>query len=81
MARAFFTTLVAIGLLFSTTQLVYAQADRHELGQRLKQFEQAWEKQTDPVVRKTALVNIPNVTSQFFSLQLGEAGRTLDEAR
>ena len=81
MTRTFLTSLLLLGLTVSTTRLVSAQADRHELGQRLKQFEQAWEKQTDPAVRKTALVNIPKVTNQFFSLQLGEAGRTLDEAR
>ncbi len=81
MTRTFLTSLLLLGLTVSTTQLVSAQADRHELGVRLKQFEQAWEKQTDPAVRKTALVNIPKVTNQFFSLQLGEAGRTLDESR
>lgn len=81
MRRAFLTSLLALGLTVGTTQRVSAQADRHELGVRLKQFEQAWEKQTDPTVRKTALVTIPKVTNQFFSLQLGEAGRTLDEAR
>ena len=66
MRRAFLTSLLAFGLTVGTTQLVYAQADRHELGVRLKQFEQAWEKQTDPAVRKTALVNVPKVTNQFF---------------
>ncbi len=81
MRRAFLTSLLALGLTVSTTQRVDAQADRHELGVRLKQFEQAWEKQTDPAVRKTAVVNIPKVTNQFFALQLGEAGRTLDESR
>ncbi len=81
MRRAFLTSLLAFGLTVGTTQLVYAQADRHELGQRLKQFEHAWEKQPDPAVRKTAVVNIRKVTNQFFSLQLGEAGRTLDESR
>jgi len=61
--------------------LAFAQPERYELGQRLKAFEQAWEAQTDRVTRERALIVLPKVTSQFFSFQLGEAGRTLDTAR
>lgn len=58
-----------------------AQAERYELGQRLKSFEAAWDKQTNAAARKRALSGIGKVTQQFFSFQFGEAGRTLDEAR
>jgi predicted esterase len=58
-----------------------AQPERYELGQRLKQFEAAWERQPDPAARKRALAVLPRVSQQFLTLQLGEAGRTLDEAR
>lgn len=58
----------------------FAQAERYELGQRLKRFETAWEKQTDAAIRKRALAIVEKVTRQFLSFQLGEAGRTLDEA-
>ncbi len=61
--------------------LAFAQPERYELGQRLKAFELAWEAQTDRMARERALVVLPKVTTQFFSLQLGEAGRTLDTAR
>lgn len=68
-------------LLLLSPALALAQPERYELGQRLKDFELAWEKHEDPALRKAALKDLPNVTQQFFSLQLGEAGRTLDVAR
>jgi predicted esterase len=58
-----------------------AQAERYELGQRLKAFEAAWDQQTNAAARKKALAGVGKVTQQFFSFQLGEAGRTLDDAR
>ncbi|CAN5497894.1 hypothetical protein BH11PLA2_BH11PLA2_03270 [soil metagenome] len=74
-------TRLALMLLFFAPAVAFAQAERYELGQRLKAFEKAWDKQPDADARKRALEILPNVTTQFFSLQLGEAGRTLDEAR
>jgi hypothetical protein len=68
-------------LLLLAPSLALAQPERYELGQRLKDFELAWEKHEDPARRKAALKDLPGVTQQFFSLQLGEAGRTLDVAR
>ena len=58
-----------------------AQTARFELGQRLRTFEVAWDKATDPAGKKRALKIVEKVTNQFFSFQLGEAGRTLDDAR
>lgn len=58
-----------------------AQPERYELGQRLKAFEAAWDKQPDAAARKRAVAGVGKVTTQFFSFQFGEAGRTLDDAR
>ncbi len=61
--------------------VAFAQAERYELAARLKAFEAEWDKQTDKDARKRALKDLPQVTTQFFSFQLGAAGKTLDEAR
>lgn len=70
--------LVVVGLAAGRA---VAQPERYELGQRLKRFEQAWEETKDPAARKRALAIVKKASGQFLSLQLGEAGRTLDEAR
>jgi predicted esterase len=70
--------LLAVLLLAPVT---FAQAERYELGARLKAFEAEWDKQTDKDARKRALKDLPQVTQQFFSFQFGNAGKTLDEAR
>ncbi|MBA4188398.1 MAG: hypothetical protein C0467_10375 [Planctomycetaceae bacterium] len=69
-----------IAFLLITPAVVQAQPERYELGRRLKAFEAAWEKFDEPASRDRALALLPNVTKQFFSFQLGEAGRTLDLA-
>ncbi len=71
-------TLLAVLLLASA---VGAQSQRYELGARLKAFEAEWDKQPDKDARKRALKGLPDVTGQFFSLQFGKAGETLDTAR
>lgn len=77
-------TLVAV-LLFAAP--VVAQpgptdlaAQRYELGQRVKRFELEWEKQDGDAARARALEHLQKLTQQFFTLQLGEAGRSLDLA-
>ncbi len=70
----------AIALLL-VGSVAFAQAERYELAARLKAFEAEWDKQTDKDARKRALKDLPQVTTQFFSFQLGAAGKTLDEAR
>ena len=57
-----------------------AQAERYELGRRLRAFETAWEGAARPAQLK-ALAGLPKATTQFFGFQFGEAGRTLDAAR
>ncbi len=76
-----YPTLFAVMLWLGVADFAVAQPERYELGQRLKAFENAWELQTYPASRERALLILPKVTSQFFSFQLGEAGRTLDTAR
>lgn len=56
------------------------QPERYELGRRLRNFEAAWEKYEAPAARERALAGLPKLTGQFFTGQLGEAGRTLDLA-
>lgn len=68
-------------ILLILPTLVLAQAERYELGRRLKRFETEWDKQTDPVVRQRAASMIPEITPMFFSLRFGDAGKTLDQAR
>jgi predicted esterase len=71
---------LALFALLALLSPAFAQTARYELGQRLRQFEAAWET-ADDAGKKRALKIVPKVTNQFFSFQLGEAGRTLDDAR
>jgi predicted esterase len=59
----------------------FGQSERYELAVRLKNFEKAWDEHTGAESRDRALKDLPAVTTQFFSLQLGKAGKLLDEAR
>ncbi len=60
---------------------VLAQAERYELGRRLRAFEAAWEQQPAPEVRREALAALEPLTQQFFSFRMDQAGYTLDQAR
>lgn len=71
---------LSFAALLLLAPLVVAQGERYELGRRLRAFEAAWEKYDEPAGRERALAMLPKLTGQFFSLQLGEAGRTLDTA-
>jgi predicted esterase len=71
------TALLAVLLLPAVGA---AQVERYELGRRLKRFEAEWEKQTDPAARKRALAVLPKASTQFLSLNLTEAARTVDDA-
>jgi predicted esterase len=67
--------------LLLLTGSVFGQSERYELAVRLKNFEKAWDEHTGTDSRDRALKNLPEVTTQFFSLQLGKAGKLLDDAR
>lgn len=71
------TALLAVLLLPAVGP---AQVERYELGRRLKRFEAEWERQTDPAARKRALAILPKASTQFLSLNLTAAARTVDDA-
>ena len=74
-------TAFCLVILLGFAGVAPAQAERYELGQRLKAFEKQWDKTTDEKLRKKALADLPKLTGLFFTNQFGQAGRTLDEAR
>lgn len=78
--RALFCSVSFLAFVFSPG-LGLAQADRYELGRRMKLFEAEWEKQTDAAGRKRAAEALGPVMQKFFTFQFAEAGRTLDAAR
>lgn len=59
----------------------FAQGERFELGRRLRAFEAAWDQYADPACRRRATKPLLDITQTFLSLQWGEAGRALDQAR
>ena len=81
-----FLSAVALAMLLAGTARAQPPAAaempalRYELGQRLKRFEAAWEKQENEAPRKRALPHVEKLTQQFFAFQFGEAGRGLDRA-
>lgn len=62
-----------------TTSTAFAQNERNELGKRLRRFEQLWESST-PDIRARSVAAMENAVSNFFSLKLLDAGRSLDQA-
>ncbi len=73
-------TATALGLLLLLPSLLPAQADRFELGERLRRFERAWD-HGDDAGKRRAVDPLLKATTAFFSFRLGEAGRSLDLAR
>lgn len=67
--------------VFLSSGIAFAQAERFELGQRLRACESAWDAQPDPARRKEAVPSLKKSVDLFFKLKLSEAGRALDEAR
>lgn len=70
----------AVGVLLLATPAP-AQMLRFELGQRLRAFEKDWDTTPDPAARKRTLEPLKRAINSFFSLNLAEAGRALDDAR
>ena len=74
--------LVSIGILFVLPTITFAQEERYELAKRLKAMELIWEdKKPQGESRKRVSESLSRSVSSFFSLRLGEAARSLDEAR
>ncbi|MBL8824128.1 MAG: dienelactone hydrolase family protein [Planctomycetia bacterium] len=55
-----------------------AQAERHELGRRLRNFETTWEQTTDAGLRQQAAEQMNQAVNSFFSLKLMDAGQAMD---
>ncbi|HQR07898.1 MAG TPA: dienelactone hydrolase family protein [Gemmatales bacterium] len=71
--------LLSLILFLFIPTLALAQPERHELGRRLRLFEEAWEAQKDAAIRKEPAANMNAAVMLFFGLRLGEAGRALDQ--
>lgn len=71
--------ILSLVLLFIIPALALAQPERHELGRRLRLFEEAWEAQKDPTIRKDPAAKMNAAVMSFFALRLGDAGRALDQ--
>lgn len=68
---------VLFAFLFLPIQL-FAQAERHELGRKLRNFEEAWETSKDPACREAAAKKMNTAVMTFFSFKLSEAARAMD---
>jgi len=77
--RQIFLAACVCTLFCLLTPCSSAQTQRLELGRRLKRFEIAWE-QAPATQQAKAVAPLKQAVSSFFSLQLSEAGRQLDNA-
>ncbi|MFM7832469.1 MAG: hypothetical protein ACKPJD_11795, partial [Planctomycetaceae bacterium] len=77
--RQIFLAVCVCTLFCILTPCSSAQTQRLELGRRLKRFEIAWE-QAPATQQAKAVAPLKQAVSSFFSLQLSEAGRQLDNA-
>lgn len=68
-------------LLCLMGKLGYSQTARFELGQRLRHFEQVWDKKVTEDGAARAVAPLKKATVSFFTFRLTEAGRQLDLAR
>jgi len=66
---------------FVLPQVAPGQESRFELGQRLRAFEVAWERQTDAQARAKAIPHLKAAVRDFFSFRLDQAAHSLDRAR
>jgi predicted esterase len=57
------------------------QAERYELGRRLRAFETAWDEQADAEARGRTLSPLKQATTSFFAGRRNIAGKYLDNAR
>ncbi|MBI1762229.1 MAG: alpha/beta fold hydrolase [Acidobacteria bacterium] len=68
-------------LLCLAARTAPAQADRFELGQRLRACEAAWDTQYNGESRRAAVLHLQQAVQLFFGFKLSEAARELDAAR
>lgn len=58
-----------------------AQADRYELGQRLRDFEKTWDLTKDVDAKQRAVAPLNQAVRSFFSFNFAAVGKHLDKAR
>lgn len=73
--------LIVIACWLSSTAWCFAQAERYELGRRLRLLELAFERQNDPQARARAYPHINAAVNSFFAFKFGEVGRNIDLAQ
>ena len=71
--------LLPLCLMLILPGISFGQAERHELGRRLRLFEDAWELQKDGGKRKEPAEAMNNAVLLFFAGRLGDAGKELDK--
>src|SRR6266404_1468289 len=72
--------LVAASVLWLPAR-AQAQAERYELGLRLRAFEAAFDEQTDPESRKRPVKPLKAATFAFLASKIADSARGLDRAR
>jgi predicted esterase len=70
---------LVIGLLLPAT--ASAQADRYELGQRLRDFEKTWDLTKDADAKQRAVAPLNEAVRSFFTFKFSAVGESLDKAR
>lgn len=78
---AVYRTLVFAALWLAVPLSALAQVERHELGRRLRAFEDAFEAQADPAARKRAMAPMNRAVQGFFAGKIGLVGQSIDQAR
>jgi pimeloyl-ACP methyl ester carboxylesterase len=78
-ARA--TAFILIALAFTRGDAAHAQADRYELGRRLRALETDWDAFDSAESRRRALGPLKQAVAHFFSFKIPDAGKALGEAR
>jgi hypothetical protein len=68
-----------VGLLLPAT--ASAQADRYELGQRLRDFEKTWDLTKNVDAKQRAVAPLNQAVRSFFSINFASVGEHLDKAR
>ncbi|HBV66111.1 MAG TPA: hypothetical protein DEF45_24170 [Rhodopirellula sp.] len=79
LTSALTVSAIVAGLSLAVATETSAQNPRLELGRRLERFEHAWET-ASTTQRVAAVPPLKTAVRSFFTLQLSEAGRQLDQA-
>lgn len=78
--RSFACSMTVAMLILSASSPVFAQADRYELGRRLRGFEERWDRPAEAEARKHATKALNESVGRFFRVEFGEAARAMTRA-